>query len=84
VPPTIFHFFNTDRGKTMKATITETGDFTRQAEVEAIAAQPGSYRLQFNSQLASSRVPTAWQRNFALVLQKHELTALRDLIDAAL
>lgn len=68
----------------MKATITQTDDFARQAEVEAIAAQPGSYRLQFNSQLATSRDPTAWQRNFGLVLQKHELAALRDLIDAAL
>ena len=68
----------------MKATITQTDDFARQAEVEAIAAQPGSYSLQFNSQLATSRDPAAWQRNFGLVLQKHELAALRDLIDAAL
>ena len=68
----------------MKAIITQTDDFAREAEVEAIAAQPGSYRLQFNSQLATARDPAAWQRNFGLVLQKHELTALRDLIDAAL
>ena len=68
----------------MKAIITQTDDFAREAEVEAITAQPGSYRLQFNSQLATARDPAAWQRNFALVLQKHELAALRDLIDAVL
>ena len=32
----------------MKAIITQTDDFAREAEVEAIAAQPGSYRLQFS------------------------------------
>ena len=68
----------------MKAIITQTEDFAREAEVEAIAAQPGSYLLQFNSQLATSRDPAAWQRNFGLVLEKRELAARRDLLDAAI
>ncbi len=68
----------------MKTTITSAGDFIRAVEVEAIAAVPGSYRVQFSSQLSSARNPDEWQNNFALVLQKQELAALRDVIAAAL
>ena len=68
----------------MKQTITTSGDFTRAVEIDAIAAVPGSYRVQFSSQLRSARNPQEWQTNFALVLQKNDLEALRDLISAAL
>lgn len=68
----------------MKKTITTSGDFTRAVEIDAIAAVPGAYRVQFSSQLRSARNPQEWQTNFALVLQKNDLEALRDLISAAL
>jgi hypothetical protein len=68
----------------MKTTITTAGDFVRAVEVDAIAAVPGSYRVQFSSQLSSARNPDEWQNNLAMVLQKHELVALRDAIAAAL
>ena len=68
----------------MKALITHAGDFIRQAELLPIAAQPGSYHLQFSSQLSSARNPQEWQRNFGLILRQDELQALHDLIAAAL
>ena len=68
----------------MKTTITTAGDFTRAVEIDAIAAVSGSYRVQFSSQMSSARNPQEWQTNFALVLQKHELETLRDLITVAL
>jgi hypothetical protein len=68
----------------MKALITHAGDFIREAQVNPIEAVPGSYWVQFRSQMASARQPHEWRNNFDLVLQKHELEALRDLIDAAL
>ena len=68
----------------MKAVLSNTGEFIRQVEVDAIQAQPGSYSLQFSSQLTSARNPDEWQRNFALILQKQELAAMRDLINAVL
>jgi hypothetical protein len=68
----------------MKARITHAGDFVREVELLPIAAQPGSFHLQFSSQLSSARNPEEWQRNFGLVLQRDELETLRDLINAAL
>jgi hypothetical protein len=68
----------------MKTTITTAGDFVRAVEVEAIAAVPGSYRVQFSSQHKSSHNPDEWQNNFALVLQKHDLQTLSKLIAAVL
>ena len=68
----------------MKTAITTVGDFVRAVEVDAIASVPGSFRVQFYSQLSSARNPDEWQKNFALVLQKRELEALRDAITAAL
>ena len=68
----------------MKTTITQTGDFQREVQVEPVDAVPGSYLLQFNSQLASARNPQEWQRNFGLVLQRQELQTLRDAINAVL
>ena len=68
----------------MKTTITSAGDFIRAVEVEAIAAVPGSYRVQFSSQLRSARNPDEWQNNFALILREDELAALRDVLSAAL
>lgn len=67
----------------MKTTITTAGDFVRAVEVDAIAAVPGSFRVQFSSQLSSARNPDEWQNNFSLVLQRHELEALRDAIARA-
>ncbi len=43
----------------MKAVITESTHFNREVEVAPIAAQPGSYRLQFSSQLRSARIRTS-------------------------
>ena len=68
----------------MKALITHAGDFVRQVELLPIAAQPGSFHLQFSSQLVSARNPEEWQRNFGLILKTSELEALRGLIAAAL
>lgn len=68
----------------MRAVITESTHFIREVEVAPIAAQPGSFRLQFSSQLRSSRNPEAWQRNFDLILQRHELHRLKELLEAAL
>jgi hypothetical protein len=68
----------------MKTRITHAGDFVRQVELQPIAAQPGSFHLQFSSQLTSARNPEEWQTNFALVLQRDELEALREVITAAL
>ena len=67
----------------MKTTITTAGDFVRAVEVDAIAAVPGSFRVQFSSQLSSARNPDEWRNNFSVVLQKHELVALRDAIARA-
>ena len=68
----------------MKTTITSAGDFIRAVEVEAIAAVPGSYRVQFSSQLSSARNPDEWQNNFALILREDELEKLRDVLSATL
>ena len=68
----------------MKALITHAGDFVRQVELLPIAAQPGSFHLQFSSQLTSARNPEEWQRNFGLILKTNELEELRDLIATAL
>ena len=68
----------------MKALITHAGDFVRHVELLPIAAQPGSFHLQFSSQLTSARNPEEWQRNFGLILKVSELEVLRDLIAAAL
>ena len=68
----------------MKTTITTAGDFVRAVEVDAIAAVPGSYRLQFSSQLRSARNPEEWQNNFTLILREEDLKALRDVISSAL
>jgi len=68
----------------MKSTITKVGVFARAVEVEAIAAVPGSYHVQFSSQLGSARDPQAWKNNFALILTKEELETLRDVFSEAL
>jgi hypothetical protein len=68
----------------MKALITQTGDFTRQAEIAPIRSQPDTYQLQFMSRLNTARNPDAWQRNFALILTASELKALKGLIEGAL
>ena len=68
----------------MKTTITTAGDFVRAVEVDAIAAVPGSYRVQFSSQLSSARNPEEWQNNFSLIVGEEELKKLRDVISATL
>jgi len=68
----------------MKTTITTVGDFVRAVEVEAVASVPGSYRVQFSSQLCSSRNPLEWQNNFALILNEVDLRTLRDVLNTAL
>jgi hypothetical protein len=68
----------------MKTTITKAGDFIRAVEVKTIAAVPGSYHVQFSSQLSSARNPEEWQNNFALILGEEDLVTLRDLLSAAL
>ena len=67
----------------MKTTITTAGDFVRAVEVDAIAAVPGSFRVQFSSQLRSARNPGEWQNNFALILREEELEKLRDVLSEA-
>lgn len=68
----------------MRTTITTTGDFVRAVEVEPITALPGSYRVQFSSQLGTARDPQEWQNNFALIVSEDDLTSLRDVFSAAL
>ena len=68
----------------MKTTITTSGDFVRAVEVEAVAAVPGTYRLQVSSQLYSARNPKDWQNNFTLILREEDLQTLRNVISAAL
>ena len=68
----------------MKTTITTAGDFVRAVEVDAIAAVPGSYRVQVSSQLRSARNPEEWQNNFSLIVGEEELKKLRDVISATL
>lgn len=68
----------------MKTTITTAGDFVRAVEVQAIGAMPGSYRVQFCSQLCNARNPQEWQNNFALILREEDLKTLRDVLGAAL
>ena len=68
----------------MKTTITTSEDFVRAVEVEAVAAVPGTYRLQVSSQLCSARNPKDWQNNFTLILREEDLQTLRNVITAAL
>ena len=68
----------------MKAVITESTHFNREVEMAPIAAQPGSYRVQFSSQLRSARDPDQWLRNFDLILTKGELLRLKALLEAVL
>lgn len=68
----------------MKAVITESSYFLREVKVEPISAQPGSYHLQFSSQLRSARDPDEWRRNFDLILQRSELLRLKALLEAVL
>jgi hypothetical protein len=68
----------------MKTTITTAGDFVQAVEVDAIDAVPGSYRVQFSSQLSSARNPDEWQNNFSLILSEANLQALRDVLSNAL
>ena len=56
----------------------------RQTLSVAHLPQPGSFHLQFSSQLTSARNPEEWQRSFGLILKREELEVLRDLIGAAL
>jgi hypothetical protein len=74
----------TKKGIFMKTTITTAGDFVRAVEVVAIDAVPGSYRVQFSSQLSSARNPQDWQNNFALILSEADLQTLRDVLSVAL
>ena len=67
----------------MKTTITTAGDFVRAVEVDAIVAVPGSFRVQFSSQLSSARNPGEWQNNFTLILREEELEKLRDVLSEA-
>ena len=67
----------------MKTTITETDDFVRAVEISPITAQPGSWHVQFSSQLRSANRPEDWQRNFSLVLQADGLRSLRAALEAA-
>jgi hypothetical protein len=67
----------------MKTTFTTAGGFVRAVEVEAIAAVPGLYQVQFSSQLGSSRNPQEWQKNFALTVNKEDLETLRNVFSAA-
>jgi len=68
----------------MKTIITNAGEFVRAVEVNPIAAQAGSFQLLVSSQLRSARNPDEWQSNFNVILQRSELTALRDVIQVAL
>ena len=68
----------------MKTTITTSGDFVRAVKVDAVAAVPGTCRLQFSSQLCSARNPLDWQNNFALILSYEGLQTLRDVLSSAL
>jgi len=68
----------------MKTKITNAVDFVRAVEIIPIAAQPGSWQVEFSSQLLSAKNPLEWQRNFAMSLQDSELRKLRDAMDEAL
>ena len=68
----------------MKTNISETSDFLRAVEIAPIAAQPGTWHVQFSSQLRTANNPQEWQRNFALILGEDGVRALRDALDAKL
>lgn len=68
----------------MKATISQTGVFSREVVIEPIAALPEHYSLQVFSLLLSAKDPTAAQRNFDAIVDRRDLAALRDLITSTL
>lgn len=68
----------------MNATITKTGDFRREVEINRIDALEGSYHLEFSSLLLNAKDPTAVQKNFGLILKMDDLRMLGNLINEAL
>jgi hypothetical protein len=68
----------------MKATITKSGDFIREVEINRIQALEGSYHLEFSSLLLNAKDPTAVQKNFGLILKRDDLRILGNLINEAL
>ena len=68
----------------MKATITQTGDFVREAELTRVTALETGYHLAFSSYLSTAKDPQSVQRNFGLILNRDELQVLRDLLNQAL
>lgn len=68
----------------MKATITKTGDFIREVEINRIDALEGSYHLEFSSLLLNAKDPTAVQKNFGLILKRDDLRLLGNLINEVL
>ena len=72
------------RHKAMKTTITKNDVFFREVIIEPIAALPEHFSLQVFSVLLSAKDPKARNRNFEAILDRKDLAALRDLIDATL
>ena len=68
----------------MKATITQTGDFVRHAEINRVMALEHSYHLAFSSLLLTAKDPQAVKQNFGLILNREEVQVLRDLLSETL
>jgi|GEM_PF-3327841 len=68
----------------MQIEMSNSGVFSRLVALQPIASIPGGHSLQFSSRLDSARDPQAIQRNFEAILDRADLVALRQLIDAAL
>ena len=68
----------------MKLQMSSNGVFSRQVSLEPIEAMKGQYSLQFDSSLSSAKDPQAVNRNFQAILQREDLVALRNMLDAVL
>lgn len=68
----------------MKLQMSSNGVFSRHVSLEPIEALKGQYSLQFDSSLSSAKDPQAIKRNFQAILQREDVVALRNMLDATL
>jgi hypothetical protein len=87
-PRTQQTFFNTSAGEKVvqmvhKSTFVSSEGFSYSAEVRKLDALPGSFSFAISTVWRSAKNPTAEQTAFQITLERANLIALRDVIDAA-
>lgn len=69
---------------TMTALVTNTGNFIREVEIKPVQALPDTFEVEFSSRLLTAKNPAESRQNFALVLDREGLLALKATIERSL